>query len=89
MYASSVSAVPASGHIVPLLDLALSMAEACEKADVGRTCAGEADIEAAVSDVLSNAGIASHVEVGANEIAVMPTGANVASHVDAFVRAFG
>ena len=49
---------------------------------------GEADIEAAVSDVLSNAKIASQVEAGANQIAMMPTGANVASHVDAFVSAF-
>ena len=64
------------------------MAEACERADVGRSCAGEADIEAAVSDVLSNAEIASQVEAGANQIAMMPTGASVASHVDAFVRAF-
>jgi UDP:flavonoid glycosyltransferase YjiC (YdhE family) len=66
----------------------LRMAEACERADVGRSCAGEADIEAAVSDVLSNAEIAAQVEAGANQIAMMPTGASVASHVDAFVRAF-
>jgi UDP:flavonoid glycosyltransferase YjiC (YdhE family) len=66
----------------------LRMAEACERADVGRSSAGEADIEAAVSDVLSNAEIASRVEAGANQIAMMPTGASVASHLDAFVRAF-
>jgi UDP:flavonoid glycosyltransferase YjiC (YdhE family) len=65
----------------------LRMAEACERADVGRSCAGEADIEAAVSDVLSNAEIASQVAAGANQIAMMPTGASVALHVDAFVRA--
>ena len=65
----------------------LRMAEACERANVGRSCAGEAEIAAAVSDVLSNAAIASQVEFGANQIAKMPTGAMVASHVDAFVRA--
>jgi UDP:flavonoid glycosyltransferase YjiC (YdhE family) len=63
------------------------MAEACEMADVGRSCAGKAEIDAAVSDVLSNAAIASRVEVGANQIATMPTGASVAVHVDAYVRA--
>ena len=65
----------------------LRMAEACEKADVGRSCAGGGDIDAAVGDVLSNAAIASQVESGANQIASMPTGASVALHVDAFVRA--
>ena len=65
----------------------LRMAEACERADVGRSCAGEADIDTAVTDVLSNAEIASQVEVGAKQIATMPTGASVAVHVDAFVRA--
>ena len=65
----------------------LRMAEACERADVGRSCAGEAEIDAAVGDVLSNADIASQVEVGAKQIATMPTGASVAVHVDAFVRA--
>jgi UDP:flavonoid glycosyltransferase YjiC (YdhE family) len=64
------------------------MAEACERADVGRSCAREADIEAAVTDVLSNAKIASHVEKGANQISMMPNGASVAVHVDAFVSAF-
>ena len=64
------------------------MAEACERADVGRSCAGQADIEMAVTDVLSNAEIASQVEAGANQIAMMPTGAGVAVHVDAFVSAF-
>jgi hypothetical protein len=64
------------------------MAEACEKAQVGRSCAGEAEIAAAVSDVLSNATIACQVEAGADQIAMMPTGASVASHVDAFVRGF-
>ena len=64
------------------------MAEACERADVGRSCSGQADIETAVTDVLSNAEIASQVEAGANQIAMMPTGASVAVHVDAFVSAF-
>ena len=64
----------------------LRMAEACEKADVGRSCAGKAEIDAAVSDVLSNAAIASRVAVGANQIATMPTGASVALQVDDFVR---
>jgi UDP:flavonoid glycosyltransferase YjiC (YdhE family) len=64
------------------------MAEACERADVGRSCAGQAEIEMAVTDVLSNAEIASQVEAGANQIAMMPTGAGVAVHVDAFVSAF-
>ena len=66
----------------------LRMAEACERAGVGRSCDGEADIEAAVSEVLSNSEIGAQVEAGANQIAMMPTGASVASHVDAFVRAF-
>jgi UDP:flavonoid glycosyltransferase YjiC (YdhE family) len=66
----------------------LRMAEACERAQVGRSCAGEPEIAAAVSDVLSNAEIASQVEAGADQIAMMPTGASVASHVVAFVRAF-
>jgi UDP:flavonoid glycosyltransferase YjiC (YdhE family) len=64
------------------------MAEACERADVGRSCAGQADIEVAVTDVLSNAEVASQVEAAANQIAMMPTGAGVAVHVDAFVSAF-
>ena len=42
----------------------------------------------AVTDVLSNAEIASQVEAAANQIAMMPTGAGVALHVDAFVSAF-
>jgi UDP:flavonoid glycosyltransferase YjiC (YdhE family) len=66
----------------------IRMAEACERAQVGRSCAGEAEIAAAVSDVLSNAEIASQVEAGADQIAMMPTGASVATKVDAFVRAF-
>jgi UDP:flavonoid glycosyltransferase YjiC (YdhE family) len=66
----------------------LRMTEACERAHVGRSSARETNIEAAVSDVLSNAQIASQVEAGANQIAMMPTSASVASHVDAFVRAF-
>jgi UDP:flavonoid glycosyltransferase YjiC (YdhE family) len=65
----------------------LRMAEACERAGVGRSCAGEAEIDAAVSDVLSNAEITSQAEVGANQIAMMPTGASVALRVDAFARA--
>jgi UDP:flavonoid glycosyltransferase YjiC (YdhE family) len=64
------------------------MAEACERAQVGRSCAEEAEIEAAVSDVLSNDNIASQVEAGADQIAMMPTGASVASHVEVFVRGF-
>ena len=63
------------------------MAEACEKANVGRSCAGTAEIDAAVNDVLSNTAIASRVEFGADQIAMMPTGASVALHVDAYVRA--
>ncbi len=66
----------------------LRMAEACERADVGRSCAEEAEIATAVSDVLSNAEIASQVVAGADQIAMMPTGASVASHVDTFVRDF-
>jgi UDP:flavonoid glycosyltransferase YjiC (YdhE family) len=65
----------------------LRMAEACERADVGRSCAQEAEIDAAVGDVLSNADIASQVEVGAEQIASMPTAASVALQVDAFVHA--
>ncbi len=64
------------------------MAEACERANVGKSCAGEADIEGAVTDVLSNAEITSQVEACANHITRMPTGATVAVHIDAFVRAF-
>jgi hypothetical protein len=56
--------------------------------EIGWSCAREADIEAAVTDVLSNAKIASHVEKGANQISMMPNGASVAVHVDAFVSAF-
>ena len=63
----------------------LRMAEACERAGVGSSCTGEAEIDPAVSDVLSNPLIASQVEFGANQIATMPTGANLASDVEAFV----
>ncbi len=63
----------------------LRMAEACERAGVGRSCIGEEEIDAAVSDVLSNPLIASQVQFGAHQIATMPTGAAVGSHIEAFV----
>jgi UDP-N-acetylglucosamine transferase subunit ALG13 len=64
----------------------LRMAEACEKADVGRSCAATAEIDAAISDVLSNGAVASRVEVGATQIAEMPSGTSVTLNVETLVR---
>jgi UDP:flavonoid glycosyltransferase YjiC (YdhE family) len=64
----------------------LRMAQACAAAGVGRSCVGEREIAAAVSDVLSNAAIAAKVEAGARQIATMPAGAKVAGQVEALVR---
>jgi UDP:flavonoid glycosyltransferase YjiC (YdhE family) len=63
----------------------LRMAQACESADVGRSCAGEWEIDAAVRDVLSNTAVAANVRAGARQIDAMPTGAQVARNVEALV----
>ena len=63
------------------------MAQACEKAGVARSCAREQEIDAAVSDVLSNAATAAKVKAGMRQIATMPTGEEVASKVEALIRA--
>ena len=65
----------------------LRMAEACQRADVGRSCTGEAEIDAAVGDVLSSTEIVSRVQAGATQIASMPPAASVALRVDDLVRA--
>ena len=67
----------------------LRMAQACETAGVGRSCVSEWEIDAAVSDVLSNASMAAKVESGMRQIATMPTGAEVALKVETLVRAVG
>jgi UDP:flavonoid glycosyltransferase YjiC (YdhE family) len=63
----------------------LRMAEACERAGVGRSCLGEEEIDVAVSDVLSDPQVASQTQFGAHQIATMPTGAAVGSHVEALI----
>jgi UDP:flavonoid glycosyltransferase YjiC (YdhE family) len=63
------------------------MAQACERAGVGRSCAREREIDAAVNDVLSNAAMAAKVKAGMRQIATMPTGEEVASKVEALIRA--
>jgi UDP:flavonoid glycosyltransferase YjiC (YdhE family) len=65
----------------------LRMAEACERAGLGRSCVGEGEIDEAVGDVLTNAALAWRVEVCANEIATMPSASSVAGHVESLVRA--
>jgi UDP:flavonoid glycosyltransferase YjiC (YdhE family) len=63
----------------------LRMAQACETAGVGRSCAGREGIDTAVSDVLSNPAIAANARSASLEIAAMPSGAEVAAKVEELV----
>jgi UDP:flavonoid glycosyltransferase YjiC (YdhE family) len=63
----------------------IRMAQACDAAGVGRSCAVEREIDAAVGDVLSNPATAAMVASAARQIATMPTCGEVAARVEALV----
>jgi UDP:flavonoid glycosyltransferase YjiC (YdhE family) len=63
----------------------LRMAQACDAAGVGRSCADDWDIDAAVGDVLSNPVTAALAASAARRIATMPAGDEVAAKVEALV----
>jgi UDP:flavonoid glycosyltransferase YjiC (YdhE family) len=63
----------------------IRMARACEMAGVGRSCIDEFGIEAAVSDVLSTAAIATKAECAASYIARMPGAFEVVTRVETLV----
>ena len=63
----------------------LRMADACETANVGRSCGHGWEIDVAVGDVLSNPEIAANATLAAAQLASMPTGSEVASEIEAFV----
>lgn len=64
----------------------LRMAEACEGAGVGRSCAGDWEIDSAVRDVLSDPTFAAKAASAARQIATMPAGVEVAARVEALVN---
>ncbi len=64
----------------------LRMAEACKGAGVGRSCAGDWEIDSGVSDVLSNPAFAANAASAARQIATMPIGVEVAARVEALVN---
>jgi hypothetical protein len=65
----------------------IRMARACETAGVGRSCADEFSIEAAVSDVLSIPAIRTKAEYAATNIARMPPAFEVVRRIETFVGA--
>jgi hypothetical protein len=62
------------------------MADACEGAGVGRSCAGDWEIDSAVRDVLSDPTFAAKAASAARQIATMPAGVEVAARVEALVN---
>jgi UDP:flavonoid glycosyltransferase YjiC (YdhE family) len=66
----------------------LRMAQACESAGVGKSCAARHDIDSAVGFVLSTATTAANAASASREIASMPAGVEVAARVEEFVGSF-
>lgn len=63
------------------------MAQACERAGIGRSCADEMAIDGAVGDVLTERDIAARVADAARQIAAMPPATEVGPLVEALVSA--
>jgi UDP:flavonoid glycosyltransferase YjiC (YdhE family) len=66
----------------------IRMAQASDAAGVGRSCAGDWEIDAAVGDVLSNQVMAATVASAARQIATMPPAGEVAASVETLVGTY-